>query len=148
MIDIEHAHKDLSKLRCPIEISNIRHFRQAFTGAHHQWTHGAEVLFALAFSFDFIKLDRKLMMIYFATLNLAMWLNGLAYAMAALSGVYLFEKDKVGSGFWFQTEWLLLYVTALFCMICFPLLILGLYQTKPSQDAHPAENDAAHKKAK
>ncbi len=124
--------------------------QQAFTGAHHQWTHGAEVLFALAFSFDFIKLDRTRMLIYFVTLNLAMWLNGLAYAMAALTGDYLFEKEKGASsgGFWFQMEWMLLYATAFCCMICFPLLILGLYMTKPSSEAHHGENDALHKKAK
>ncbi len=59
---------------------------QAFTGAHHQFTHGGEVLLAAAFMFPYLRLGRVAMWVHFVTLQLAMWTNGAAYVVAALSG--------------------------------------------------------------
>jgi hypothetical protein len=58
------------------------------------------------------------------------------------------EISPGNSGFWFQVEWLILYATAGCCMICFPLLILGLYKTKQEQATKIDESEAMLKKAK
>ena len=58
---------------------------QALTGARHQCVQGGKVLFAVGFVFPSLKLSKYLMDV-FNSLHLAIWTNGMSYAVAALSG--------------------------------------------------------------
>jgi hypothetical protein len=115
---------------------------QAYTGAHHQWAHGGEILFAVAFTFPFLKLSKYAMWVFFIALNLAMWTNGMAYVVAALSGDHwLGSLNTSRDGTprkWTMWSNISMFLAPTLCgaayLICFSIMVVGLWRNSEAED--------------
>ena len=103
---------------------------KGFTGAHHQWAHAGELMVGAGTLFPFMKLSPLKMKICFWTFMIAMWTNGAAYAVAALSGDYwLASKPHENRPYTIWSSLSLLLVPVLCgpaCFISFGLMTEGL----------------------
>ena len=76
------------------------------------------------------------MWLFFITLNLAMWTNGMAYAVAALSGDHWLlslnpERDPTPRNWTVWSNISMLFVPIICgptCIICFTMMIVGLWR--------------------
>lgn len=118
-----------------------------------QFTHGWTGLFGAAFALPYLRLGSFQLKLYTVSFHLAMWCNGLAYAVAAFTGCYWINTDHhpIGNGVveefnnWSKLSFFFVPgVTALACFIAFPLLIYGAFKG----DGTALREETAAKKSK
>jgi hypothetical protein len=117
----------------------------------------------VALAFPLLKLSKYAMWVFFVTLNLAMWTNGMAYMVAALSGDHWLgslnsSRDATTRNWtiWSNISILLAPIlSGAAYLICFPIMILGLWRhgiadaEKPEDakiDDKKEEKEGKHKK--